>query len=230
MSIVSAEGEHRTINAYSDPDYFYAVRGGGGNAWGVGDRYTNSIIFCPDLDFAHISTKVVTSVTYKTHPNPQNFAIGLVRLNARDNSTFRTIVEKSLKLLPSITEAGYTGYGSISGGFAAIFVRPNGTDELFNSTFSPFYELAALPGVNGSVTGFGNLTWIDYANTFLQDPNIAMNVQDASRLLTADVLEHKASEPVDLIIENGGEAGFNFSMYHNSACIRNYFLRRIVFA
>lgn len=35
MSIVSADGEHRVINAYSDPDYFYAVRAGGGSAWGV---------------------------------------------------------------------------------------------------------------------------------------------------------------------------------------------------
>jgi hypothetical protein len=35
MSIVSADGEHRVINPYSDPEYFWAVRGGGGSAWGV---------------------------------------------------------------------------------------------------------------------------------------------------------------------------------------------------
>ena len=35
MSIVSADGKHRVINRYSDPEYFWAVRGGAGNAWGV---------------------------------------------------------------------------------------------------------------------------------------------------------------------------------------------------
>lgn len=35
MSIVSANGEHHIINRYSDPEYFWAVRGGGGSAWGV---------------------------------------------------------------------------------------------------------------------------------------------------------------------------------------------------
>lgn len=35
MTIVSADGEHRVLNTYTDPDYFWAVRGGGGSAWGV---------------------------------------------------------------------------------------------------------------------------------------------------------------------------------------------------
>lgn len=34
-SIVSADGQHRVVNAFSDPDYFWAIRGGGGSAWGV---------------------------------------------------------------------------------------------------------------------------------------------------------------------------------------------------
>lgn len=35
MTIVSADGIHRTINNHTDPDYFWALRGGGGNSWGV---------------------------------------------------------------------------------------------------------------------------------------------------------------------------------------------------
>ena len=35
MTIVTASGEHETLNSYTDPEYFYAVRGGGGSAWGV---------------------------------------------------------------------------------------------------------------------------------------------------------------------------------------------------
>jgi hypothetical protein len=37
MNLVTADGEYKTINAYNDPEYFYAVRGGGGSAWGVSD-------------------------------------------------------------------------------------------------------------------------------------------------------------------------------------------------
>ena len=35
VNIVTASGKHMVLNAYNDPDYFWAVRGGGGSAWGV---------------------------------------------------------------------------------------------------------------------------------------------------------------------------------------------------
>jgi hypothetical protein len=43
MTIVSADGEHRVLNPYADPEYFWAVRGGGGSSWGV--RVSWSMIF-----------------------------------------------------------------------------------------------------------------------------------------------------------------------------------------
>lgn len=35
VSLVNAKGESQIINEYTDPEYFYALRGGAGNAWGV---------------------------------------------------------------------------------------------------------------------------------------------------------------------------------------------------
>ena len=35
VSIVKASGEHVVLNEYTNPEYFWAVRGGGGSAWGV---------------------------------------------------------------------------------------------------------------------------------------------------------------------------------------------------
>lgn len=46
MSIVSADGEHRVINPHSDPEYFWAVRGGGGSAWGVCEVSSIPVQFC----------------------------------------------------------------------------------------------------------------------------------------------------------------------------------------
>lgn len=155
--------------------------------------------------------QVVTSVTYRVHPNPQSFTIGFVQLNATDNATFREVVKRSLQILPSVTKAGYTGYGSMTQGFEAIFVRPNGTAELFHSTFAPFNELAKIPGVNAAIASYPS-SWNDYLQTFLTDPNTATNIQDTSRLLTAHVLQHKAGELADFIADSGPGAGFNFSM------------------
>ncbi|KAK2757894.1 hypothetical protein FQN54_004300 [Arachnomyces sp. PD_36] len=190
VNLVNADGEHITINSYCDPEYFYAIRGGGGSSWGV-----------------------VTSATFKTHPLPTHIQVGMVQFNVTDNSTstLRTVLEKGLQTIPSITEAGYTGYGDLSSGFSAIFIQPNGTNETFNTAFAPFYELKELPGVSGQLGSFNFPTWIDYCRMFLRDPNIATNIIDASRLLTKDVLVDRADEIVDLILdypENG--AGFNF--------------------
>jgi hypothetical protein len=35
VELVDPKGDVKTINQFTDPDHFYAVRGGGGNSWGV---------------------------------------------------------------------------------------------------------------------------------------------------------------------------------------------------
>jgi hypothetical protein len=148
-------------------------------------------------------------VTYKTHPIPQSFIFGLVEINSTSNDTFKRVVKESLQLIPKITQAGFTGYAEFEGGLSAIFVQPNGTIENFNRTFAPLESLADIPGVSALITSFPG-SWNMYLDKFLLDPNIATNIQDASRLLTADVLENKTDELVEFILENGG--GFNWGM------------------
>jgi hypothetical protein len=53
---------------------------------------------------------------------------------------------------------------------------------------------------------------MDYLNTFLQDPNIATNVMDTSRLLTPNVLLNRTEELLDLVQDYPEMGlGFNFS-------------------
>ncbi|KAH8697409.1 FAD binding domain protein [Talaromyces proteolyticus] len=191
MTIVSADGTHRTVNNNTDPDYFWALRGGGGNAWGV-----------------------LTSVTYKTHHVPQSFIIGWTQINTTSNETFKKVAKQCLQLIPTITEAGFTGYANIEGGFSAIFVQPNGTLENFNKTFAPLEKLSNIPGVSAQMAAYP-ASWDMYLDTFLKDPNIATNIQDASRLLTADVLQNKTDELIELILESGDGAGFNWNPISN---------------
>ncbi|KAL2869175.1 FAD/FMN-containing protein [Aspergillus lucknowensis] len=185
-TIVSADGQHRVLNDFSDPDFFWAIRGGGGSAWGV-----------------------ITSITYRTHPVPQNLVMGFVQLNSSSNASYTRVIAESLKCLPAVTDAGYTGYSSLSEGFSAIFIRPNSTVEHFNQTFASFSNIAQLPGVSGLFAAYPS-TWDAYLETVLQDPNIGTNIQDTSRLLTADVIAEKAEDLANLVLENHPAGGFNF--------------------
>jgi hypothetical protein len=162
--------------------------------------------------------QVITSVTYKTHPVPSSLLIGLVQLNVSSAATYKHVVAESLKLLPAVTDAGYTGYGTMENGFAAIFLQPNGTVESFNQTFAPFFNLTQLSGVSGIVGAYPS-SWDGYMKTFLRDPNIGTSIQDAGRLLTTDVLTNKSQLLAEFMHENRQSAGFNFSMEMPSVCV-----------
>ena len=100
--------------------------------------------------------------------------------------------------------------------FSGVFIKPNGTQETFEKRFAGFYEMAGAKeeGMVGQVGQFSLPRWIDYVDTFLTDPNIAENVQDASRLLTKEVALEMADDVVKLIQDFPEyEMGFNFSEY-----------------
>jgi hypothetical protein len=132
-----------------------------------------------------------------------------MQANTTDNTTLRTLYEKILPLIPDISKAGYTGYATLTGQLAFIF---NATNEIFETTFAPFNELQDIEGAQLALAPpIPFPTWLDYAKYFLIDPNIATNVQDASRLLTSFVLKNKTKELVDLIFDFPELGpGFNF--------------------
>lgn len=202
MTIVTPAGDHVTLNQYTDPDYFWAVRGGGGGAWGV-----------------------VTSVTYKTHPLPSHVQVVFVQVNTTSTETWRNAYAASLRALPAMTDAGYTGYGSTTVGELVqfIFLQPNGTDSNLERGLKGFDELTQMNGTAGMSIGMGNFTlpsWEAYTDLFLTDPNIATNIQDASRLLTPEVLSEKADTLVDLALRYPDAApGHNFSKYYPASPI-----------
>jgi hypothetical protein len=208
VTLVNAQGKHVTINEHTDPDYFWAIRGGGGSAWGVRAG-------CDWFDASADEKQVITSVTYRTHPEPSHIQIAAIQLNATANSTLRTVWERSISALVNMTDAGYTGYGYLSDGFAALFVRPNGTDDELLRGSAAFRELGQLDGTSFVMFNLTFPRWIDYCDAILQDPNIALNVMDSSRLLTTDMALHKADKIVDMMMEYGPEyyPGFNFSKH-----------------
>ena len=193
VKIVDANGELLPLSEYRYPDHFWAVRGGGGCAWGV-----------------------IVEVTYKTYPEPEHLQLGFVQMNSTTPEAFGELVRGVLRSLVDVTDAGYTGYGFVetNKSFSGIFIKPNGTAEMFEKGFARFRKLTGSQdsGLVGQLGNFNLPRWIDYCDTFLTDPNIAMNVQDASRLLTKEVALEKADEVLDLITDFlEYEMGFNFS-------------------
>lgn len=69
--VVTADGKVRIANAWQDPELFFALRGGGGGTFGI-----------------------VTRLTLRTFEMPASVGAALFSLEARDDATWRTLIEK----------------------------------------------------------------------------------------------------------------------------------------
>jgi FAD/FMN-containing dehydrogenase len=69
--IVTADGRVRTVNACSEPELFWAIRGGGGGSWGV-----------------------ITRVTLRTHELPGYFGAAWGQVAAQSDDAFRRLLAK----------------------------------------------------------------------------------------------------------------------------------------
>lgn len=69
--VVTADGRVRTVNAYQDPDLFFALRGGGGGTFGV-----------------------VTRLTHRTHPLPSTIGGAIIAVQATSDPAWNALVER----------------------------------------------------------------------------------------------------------------------------------------
>jgi hypothetical protein len=71
--VVTADGKIRTVNACSDPELFWALKGGGGGSWGV-----------------------VTKVTLRTHALPEFFGYASGTIKAQSDDAYRRLIARLL--------------------------------------------------------------------------------------------------------------------------------------
>ena len=71
--VVTADGALRVVNACSDPDLFWALKGGGGGSLGV-----------------------VTRVTLRTHELPEHFGAVFASVRATSDAAFRDLIHRTL--------------------------------------------------------------------------------------------------------------------------------------
>jgi len=67
--VVTADGAVRTVNACTDPDLFWAIKGGGGGSWGV-----------------------VTRLTLRTHELPEFFGFAYGKIKAQSDEAFSKLL------------------------------------------------------------------------------------------------------------------------------------------
>jgi FAD/FMN-containing dehydrogenase len=75
--IVTADGRVRTVNEFSEPDLFFAIRGGGGSTYGI-----------------------VSRVTLRTHPIPATVGIITGHVQAHSEAAYRELIDAFLRWYP----------------------------------------------------------------------------------------------------------------------------------
>ncbi len=76
--MVTADGAVRLANACTNPDLFWALKGGGGGSWGV-----------------------VTRLTLRTHPLPEFFGYAEGTVRAGSDAAFRRLVARFVEFYAS---------------------------------------------------------------------------------------------------------------------------------
>jgi FAD/FMN-containing dehydrogenase len=76
--VVTADGKIRTVNACTDPDLFWALKGGGGGTFGV-----------------------VTRLTLRTHALPETFGAVALTLQADSDAAYRSLIERFVQFYRS---------------------------------------------------------------------------------------------------------------------------------
>lgn len=122
MEVVTADATLRVTNECQEADLFFALRGGGGGTFGV-----------------------VTSVTYRLHPNPSNLVGAVLELNPPNGATWTTANQEEIltawaQSTVALDAAHWAGYWSINPNlFSGFFLVP-ATETAARATFSPVVQ------------------------------------------------------------------------------------------
>ena len=187
FTVVTADGNHVVANTYTNPDLFWALRGGGGGTWGV-----------------------VTSVTYRTHPST-TFSAAFITVNSTNVNSTQNLLTEIIRLTPSLVEQGYGGYGGGTTDQLQLFVlSPNVTANQTVATFTPLFEFAhSQPGfqVQNETVLFDDF-WEFYDALFSTDGQVGVPSEISSWLLPKEVIE--TDKPAELAAELLKISGFGY--------------------
>ncbi|KAF9448105.1 FAD-binding domain-containing protein [Macrolepiota fuliginosa MF-IS2] len=181
FTIVTPNGDHVVANAYRHSDLFWALRGGGAGSWGV-----------------------VTSATYRTY---DLVPLVLVSMNATfpDSQAAQRVTTELVRLQPKLSDAGWGGFSSFNNVFLSLlFLAPDVSWAEVNTTILPFFnfvgDAAGPSNVEILTKPFDNFyAWL---NTLTPSglPQVGVNWELASRLMSRDMAENHTEESAQLLL------------------------------
>ncbi|ESK88031.1 fad binding domain-containing protein [Moniliophthora roreri MCA 2997] len=187
FTVVIASGEVLTANAYSNPELFWALRGGGGGTFGV-----------------------VTSVTYRTHDLVPLAGVFLLS-NFTSSAVAKEVASEFFRIQPGLADAGWGGYSGISNErLIAFMISPNVSYADANATFTPFAEfLQSKSNDSGVFTVPFESFYAWYQEFFTSNGQVGGNVELASRLFSRSLYEAEHDKMADVLLSIDGGVALN---------------------
>ncbi|KAF5343248.1 hypothetical protein D9758_013433 [Tetrapyrgos nigripes] len=132
FTVVLPDGTYLTANRFTTPDLFWAMRGGGGPSFGI-----------------------VTSTTYRTHPNLP-FTGAFFGAQASSTEAYIDLLTVWMKHHNNVSESGWSGNWPFSSRSLYLTMASLGApnSQAANDSMNNFFdEAATVPGVNITVRG-----------------------------------------------------------------------------
>ncbi|CAE6501505.1 unnamed protein product [Rhizoctonia solani] len=204
IELVTADGQLRKINECSNPDLFWAVRGGGGGTWGV-----------------------TTKVTYRTHPKSELYVVSLNALSSNmSDAVARETIVRWVKLAPILGDLGVGGVSVLSENSLVItalvqssFVNLTQLKDVLN----PFTSWLADQGIlrtdlestiDGTSIYTSYASWYDFFIRTVATPDAPAGTTGtiASRLVPRHYYESDPEGLADILIEGSAEGSIIVGM------------------
>ncbi|KAJ2912448.1 hypothetical protein MD484_g7967, partial [Candolleomyces efflorescens] len=188
FKIVTPDAQFQTVNAYTNPDLFWALRGGGGGTFGI-----------------------VTSVTYRTHPNLPIIG-SFATANFSSPEIAQTVVTELLSLHPNLTDRRWGGYSSFTNETLVLFyIAPNASMAEATAFISPFFEFLTNITQGAAQTGIvpfaSFLEWSNSISPPSQGSTAGMNTEISSRLFPRDTALNRPAETAKSLLSLPGGVG-----------------------
>lgn len=192
VEIVTPDGQLRKISKCSEPDLFWAVRGGGGGTFGASVR-----------------------VSYRSHPESKifQFSAGSIGVNST-NQTFADVLKNYVALSPEIQDLGIGGASTVA--YKSLNINSVAPEDIvsyqdFKSLWSNFTSLLLkndlIRDENTALDGsslFNNYTsWYDFYTTTLisgPEPEIGAGGAVGSRLIPRHYFEDDPEGLTEVLI------------------------------
>ncbi len=131
--VVTADGTVRVVNAFQDPDLFWALKGGGGGTFGV-----------------------VTRFTLRTHELPEYFGAAAATISASSQAAYQALVERMISFYRQSLFNSHWGEQITFGPGSQITVAMNFqglSQDQAEQTWAPFFDWADARPADYTLTG-----------------------------------------------------------------------------